>query len=142
MAPSFREAYGRPVASVTGSASMSPRSSTVSPGLAPRSTAVTELSACPVVISSGSPSSAASTFSWVLGRSSPISGSAWMARRSSASSPEIAAASSLTQPMTVLSSARGRHAAWSSVPWPADAGQAPDCLDSGRHSDRRLRPMR
>ena len=105
MTPSFLEAYGRPVASVTGSASMSPRSSTVSPGLVPRSTAVTELSACPVLTSSGSPSMAASTFSWVLGRSSPISGSAWMARRSSTSSPEICAASSLTSPMTVTSSA-------------------------------------
>ena len=42
MTPSTREAYGRPVRSVTGSASMSPRSSTVPPGRPPRSTAVTE----------------------------------------------------------------------------------------------------
>ena len=39
------------------------------------------------MISSGSPSRAASTFSWVLGRSSPSSGSRWIARRSSTSSP-------------------------------------------------------
>ncbi|MEU6269536.1 hypothetical protein ABZ811_40695 [Saccharopolyspora shandongensis] len=60
---------------------MSARSSTVGPGRAPRNTAVMELSPLPVVISSGSPSSAASTFSWVRGRSSPTSGSACSCRR-------------------------------------------------------------
>ena len=97
IAPGIREAYGRPVSSVTGSASMSPRSSTTGPALAafpaPRSTAVTELSPLPVLISSGSPSSAASTFCWVFGRSRPISGSAWIACRSSAISPAMSAAS-------------------------------------------------
>ena len=93
MTPSNRDAYGSPVASVTGSASMSPRSSTTGPGRPPRSTAVTEVSWLPWVISSGSPSSAASTLSRVLGRSWPISGSRWMAWRSSAISPEIADAS-------------------------------------------------
>src|ERR1700761_3098104 len=100
--PSNRELYGSPVASVTGSASMSPRSSTTGrawPGslagaASPLSTAVTELSLSPVLTSSGSPSSAASTRAWVSGRSRPISGSRWMACRSSASSPAIAAASS------------------------------------------------
>ena len=95
MAPSIFEAYGTPVSSVTGRASMSPRSSTVGPGRAPRSTAVTELSCCPSVTrSKGSPSRAASTFSWVRGRSVPISGSAWIARRSSVISGAIATASS------------------------------------------------
>ena len=98
MAPSTAEAYGSPVRSVTGSASMSPRSSTVLPGLPPRSTAVTELSALPRVISSGRPSSASSTLRWVRGRSRPISGSAWIARRSSVSSAAIATASSCIPP--------------------------------------------
>ena len=89
MTPPKREAYGTPVSSVTGSASMSPRSSTdgrmpsrfppapmPSAGPAPpRSTAVTELSFRPVLTSSGRLSSAASTFSRVSGRLSPISGS-------------------------------------------------------------------
>ena len=95
--PANREAYGSPVASVTGSASISPRSSTdglamsplsaTPPSLpaSPRSTAVTEVSFRPVVTSSGRPSRAASTFSCVSGRSSPISGSRWMACRNSAS---------------------------------------------------------
>ncbi len=69
MTPSVRDANGSPVASVTGSASMSPRSSTTGPGRAPRSTAVTEVSRSPRVISSGSPASAASTFACVRGSS-------------------------------------------------------------------------
>ena len=68
IAPSISDANGSPVVSVTGSASMSARSSTTGPGLPPRSTAVTELSSLPRVISSGSPSSAASTFACVLGQ--------------------------------------------------------------------------
>src|ERR1700722_11878859 len=63
---------------------------------APRSTAVTELSLRPVLTSSGSPARASSTLAWVSGSSRPISGSRWMACRSSASSPAIAAASSRT----------------------------------------------
>src|SRR5579875_3005824 len=80
---------------------MSPRSSTTGrapsgpgPAAPPRSTAVTELSLRPVLTSSGRPSSAASTLAWVSGRSSPISGSRWMACRNPASSPAMAAASS------------------------------------------------
>ena len=62
----------------------------------PRSTAVTELSAWPVLISSGSPSRASSTLACVFGRSRPISGSRWIACRSSAISPASFAASSRT----------------------------------------------
>ena len=47
IAPGIADAYGSPVSSVTGSASMSPRSSTTGPGRPPRSTAVTELTAFP-----------------------------------------------------------------------------------------------
>ena len=71
-----------PVASCTGSASMSPRSRTtgavrLSPGSAapvPRSTAVTDEDDEPVDISSGRPVSASSTARCVCGKSSPISG--------------------------------------------------------------------
>src|SRR5690606_13207328 len=63
-----------PVASVTGSASMSPRRRTAGPGRPPRSTAVTDVDDEPSVISRGSPSSAASAARWVCGRSRPISG--------------------------------------------------------------------
>ena len=93
--PGTVEAYGSPVASVTGSASMSPRSSTTGPW-PPRSTAVTELSARPVLISSGSPARASSTLRCVFGRSRPISGSRWIECRSSAISPASFAASSRT----------------------------------------------
>ena len=78
IAPGIADAYGSPVSSVTGSASMSPRSSTTGPEperRPPRSTAVTELTAVPVLISSGSPASASSTLRCVFGRSRPISGS-------------------------------------------------------------------
>ena len=99
IAPGTADAYGSPVSSVTGSASMSPRSSTTGPAperRPPRSTAVTELSAWPVLISSGSPSRAPSTLACVFGRSRPISGSRWIACRSSAISPASFAASSRT----------------------------------------------
>ena len=96
IAPGIAEAYGSRVSSVTGSASMSPRSSTTGPGRPPRSTAVTELSSRPVLISSGSPSRASSTFRCVLGSCSPISGSRWIACRSSATSRSSFAASSRT----------------------------------------------
>ena len=60
--PSICDANGSPVRSVTGSASISPRSSTAGPGWPPRSTATTELSPRPQLISSGRPSRALSTF--------------------------------------------------------------------------------
>ena len=96
IAPGMADAYGSPVSSVTGSASMSPRSSTTGPGRPPRSTAVTELTAFPVLTSSGSPDRASSTLRCVFGRSRPISGSRWIACRSSAISPASFAASSRT----------------------------------------------
>src|SRR5215472_3841934 len=98
MTPLTAEEYGTPDRSAMGSASMSARSSTVVPGFAPRSTAVTELRLRPSVISSGILSSASSTLRWVRGRSSPISGSAWIDRRSSVSSAAIATASSYRPP--------------------------------------------
>ena len=108
IAPGMADAYGNPVSSVTGSASMSPRSSTTGPDpepRPPRSTAVTELTAVPVLTSSGSPASASSTLRCVFGRSRPISGSEWIACRSSAISPASFAASSRTS--TSSSSAQG-----------------------------------
>ena len=99
MAPSIREVNSAPVRSVTGRPSMSPRRSTTGPPGSvppPRRTAVTEDSDVPVLISSGSPSSAASTFSWVRGRCRPISGSWCNARRRTASSPWSSCASSLS----------------------------------------------
>jgi hypothetical protein len=95
IAPGFFDVKSSPLRSTIGSASMSPRSTTTGPSVAapPRSTAVTELSAAPVLISSGSPSSAASTVCWVWGRCSPISGVRCSSRRSAASSSWIAAAS-------------------------------------------------
>ena len=66
MVPSTRDAKSSPVRSVTGSASMSARSSTAGPCRPPpRSTAVTEVSDVPMVTSSGRPSSAATSFCWV-----------------------------------------------------------------------------
>src|SRR3984957_12181155 len=94
IAPSIRDANGRPVASVTGSASLSARSSTTGPGRPPRSTAVTELSCLPRLISSGSPSRAARILACVFGSWTPISGSRWIACRNCAISPAIAVASS------------------------------------------------
>ncbi len=104
IAPGMADAYGSPVSSVTGSASMSPRSSTTGPGRPPRSTAVTELTAVPVLTLSGSPASASSTLRCVFGRSRPISGSWWIACRSSAISPASFAASSRTSTKFLLSS--------------------------------------
>ena len=107
IAPGIADAYGSPVSSVTGSASMSPRSSTTGPEperRPPRSTAVTELTAVPVLTSSGSPASASSTLRCVFGRSRPISGSEWIACRSSAISPASFAASSRTSTKFLLSS--------------------------------------
>jgi len=104
IAPGMAEAYGSPVSSVTGSASMSPRSSTTGPGAPPRSTAVTELTAFPVLTSSGSPASASSTLRCVFGRSRPISGSRWIACRRSAISPASFAASSRTSTKFLLRS--------------------------------------
>ena len=63
-----------PVSSCTGDASMSARRSTAGPGRPPRSTAVTDVSAVPVVISSPSPSSSSRTVAWVRGSCSPTSG--------------------------------------------------------------------
>jgi hypothetical protein len=52
MVSPVREAYSSPVLSMTGRPSMSPRSSTVGPpGVPSRSTAVTEVSGLPVLIS-------------------------------------------------------------------------------------------
>ena len=152
--PSMAEAYGSPVSSVTGSASMSPRSSTTGPGRPPRSTAVTEDSACPVLISSGSPASASSTLACVLGRSRPISGSAWIACRSSAMSPASFAASSRTD--TGTSSAHRRRSgspyrappsridAACARPWTHRPGGAQSCTvrsSAARRAPRRPRQL-
>ena len=85
---------GRPVSSGIGSASMSPRSSTVRPGRAPRSTATAPVVEDPVFHSSGRSASAARTLAIVFGVCSPSSGSAWIARRSATVSACIACAAS------------------------------------------------
>ena len=86
IAPSMVLLNSTPVASCTGSASMSPRSSTAGAGWpsvvlavplavpVPRRTAVTDEQEVPVEISSGRPLSASRTVRCVSGRSSPISG--------------------------------------------------------------------
>ena len=66
--PSTLEAKSSPVSSGIGSASMSPRSSTVGPGLPPSSIAAMPLVVSCSVMSSGRPSSAASTASRVCGQ--------------------------------------------------------------------------
>ena len=66
--------------------------------------AVTELTAFPVLTSSGRPASASSTLRCVFGRSRPISGSRWIACRSSAISPASFAASSRTSTKFLLGS--------------------------------------
>ena len=89
----------------TGSASMSPRSSTTGPVPScapPRSTAVTELSAVPVVISRSSPSSASSTSACVFGSSRSSSGTRCSCRRRAIRSGAIARARSSTGSMAAL----------------------------------------
>ena len=100
MVPGVGGAQSSPVSSVTGSPSMSPRSSTTGrrvpagSGLAPRSTATTELSSRPVLTSSAGPPVRASwparswrgasrsrTAAWVRGRCRSSSGWACSSRR-------------------------------------------------------------
>ncbi len=82
VAPALVLAKSRPVSSGIGSASMSPRSSTVGPGRPESSTATTLESARPLVMLRPRPSSAERTAPWVRGSSSPSSGWAWMSLRS------------------------------------------------------------
>ena len=81
IAPRVCDEYSSSVSSTSGSASMSPRSSTVRPLAGPRRMARMPLVDGPSRISSGRPASAAFTLAVVRGRSSPSSGSAWIARR-------------------------------------------------------------
>ena len=82
MIPSTSEANASPVSSGIGSASMSPRSSTVGPGRSPSSTATTELTERPRCTCNGRSARAATTASWVRGSSRPSSGCRCSARRS------------------------------------------------------------
>ena len=90
MAPALCELKSRPVSSVSGRASISPRSSTVRPFAGPRRIATRPLVDGPSRISRGNPASAAFTLAVVLGRSRPSSGSAWIARRREMASPSAA----------------------------------------------------
>ena len=76
MAPCVFEAKSSPVSSVRGRASMSPRRSTVRPLAGPRSTATNPVVDGPSWNSSGRPASASRAREVVMGRCSPISGSA------------------------------------------------------------------
>jgi len=72
--PATFDEKSRPVSSGIGSASMSPRSRIVGPGLAPVSIApIPDVLECNAM-SSGNPSSAPSTASRVTGSSLPVSG--------------------------------------------------------------------
>ena len=75
IAPSTSLANGRSVSSGIGNASMSPRNSTVRPGLPPSRTATSPEHDGPSFKVSGKPASAAFTFSNVFGVSRPSSGS-------------------------------------------------------------------
>ena len=92
-----------PVSSVSGRASMSPRNSTVGPGLPPVSRAAMPLVVSCTVTSSGSGSIAASTCSCVIGSSLPTSGKRCRVRRSSTASANAPAASSCSASMSIRS---------------------------------------
>src|SRR5436190_16428485 len=80
--PATVDLNGTSVSSGIGSASMSPRKSTVRPGLPPRRTATAPVVEEPVFHSSGNPASEPRTLAIVFGVCRPSSGSAWIARRS------------------------------------------------------------